>query len=267
MAPTSEPCVLCVEDHKDTYNYICQMLALAGYRTVNAATVAEGVRLAETEKFDLYLLDYDLPDGTGLDLCRLIRDFDKQTPILFHSSYSDSGLRASALEAGAQGYITKMEAFDFLEVTIRQFVESGMKTDPIAVSRAGAVSTDVFPQEDFDRFVERYNADYYYLLVRASTGHYDCLTTSFLVLKDLYGAIVKLQEVGRHEFRVPPFPLSFRANQSLLADLGFSELEMETIGNFLKFVKATQGKELDEILDEGLLIQCPIRWDESRPSP
>jgi CheY-like chemotaxis protein len=243
------------------------MLALAGYRTVNARTVAEGLRLAKSEHFDLYLLDYDLPDGTGLELCKLIRAFDARTPILFHSSRSDPGIRLAALEAGAQGYIDKMEAFDFLEMTITQFIENGRKTNPAAVSVAGAVSMEVFPQEEFDRFVGRYNSDYYFLLVRASTGQYDCLTTSFLVLKDLYSAIVKLHEVGKHEFRVAPYPLSFRANVSLLADLGFNREEMNRIDNFLNFVKETQGKELDEILDEGVLIQCPVKRDMVQPSP
>jgi CheY-like chemotaxis protein len=267
MAPTSEPRVLCVEDHKDTYDYVCQMLALAGYRTVNAQTVAEGLRLAKSEHFDLYLLDYALPDGTGLDLCKQIRSFDSRTPIIFHSSHADPDLRLAALEAGAQGYINKMEAFDFLELTITQFIGSGRKTDPVVVSRAGAVSIDTFPQEEFDRFVGRYNADYYFLLVRASTGQYDCLMTSFLVLKDLYSAIVKLHEVGKHEFRIVPYPLSFRSNATLFADLGFNQEEINLIDNFLKFIKDTQGKELDEILDAGVLIQCPVKSDLVQPSP
>ena len=45
-------------------------------------TEAEGLNRAATEKFDVILADFYLPDGTGLELCQLIRAFDPTTPIL-----------------------------------------------------------------------------------------------------------------------------------------------------------------------------------------
>lgn len=259
------PRILCVEDDPAISGYICEMLKIAGYQTTVAENVIEGLRLARGDQFDLILLDYNLPDGTGLELCKLIRALDEHTPILFYSSITDPEIRRAAMAAGAQGYIGKMEAFDILEQTITNLIESGGLKGSIAPSYAGEVPSgpsEMFLQADFDRFVERYNADYYFLLMRASTGQYDCLLTSFFVLKDLYSAISKLHEVGKFQFHLVPYPISLRASEALLSGLGFGKAEIEQIDSFLKFIKETQGREFEEIINEGILIPCPKRSDQ-----
>jgi CheY-like chemotaxis protein len=260
------PRILCVEDNPDISGYISKMLNIAGYQVDIAQNVIEGLRLAKNENFDLILLDYNLPDGTGIELCKLIRVLDTHTPIFFYSNLTDPAIRQAAIDAGAQGYIEKMEAFDLLEQTITNLIQSGGKKTAKASLPGSEVPVEIFSQQDFDRLVERYNADFHFLLMRASTGSYDCLLTSFFVLKDLYNAIIKLHEVGRCEFRVIPYPISLRASEDLLTSLAFNEEEIERIESFLKFIKETEGRELEEILDEGLLINCPKRSDENQTS-
>lgn len=68
----------------------------------------EGLRKAKDRLFDLYLLDYSLPDGTGLELARLIRQFDDSTPILIITSPHFISDREVS-DAGAQGLISKDE--------------------------------------------------------------------------------------------------------------------------------------------------------------
>jgi CheY-like chemotaxis protein len=258
------PRILCVEDNSDVSGYVCEMLKIAGYETTVAENLLDGLRLARTQHFDLILLDYYLPDGTGLELCRLIRALDPKTPLLFYSNITDPEIRRSAIAAGAQGYIRKMEAFDILEETITKLIECGGLMGSPSSSDAGAVPsgpTAMFSQADFDHFVERYNADYYFLLVRASEGQYDCLLTSFFVLKDLYTAITKLHEVGKFQLRQIPYPITFRASESLLLGLGFDAEETGRIDGFLRFVKETQGKDLEELVGAGVLIKCPKRSD------
>ncbi|MEO6727118.1 MAG: response regulator [Blastocatellia bacterium] len=261
MTLRSSPRILCVEDNRDISGYICEMLKIGGYQAVVAENVIDGLRHVRGGHFDLILLDYNLPDGTGLELCKLIRALDKQTPILFYSSITEPEIRRAAMEAGAQGYIGKMEAFDILEQTITKLIESGgVKGSPTS-SPASEVPASMFAQQDFDRFVERYNADFYFLLMRASTGQHDCLLTSFFVLKDLYTAISKLHEVGRFQFRILPYPISLRTSEALLKDMGFDEPGIDRIDSFLKFIKETQGRELEDIINDGVLIPCPKRSD------
>jgi hypothetical protein len=111
-------------------------------------------------------------------------------------------------------------------------------------------------QEDFEKFVESYNNDYLYLLTRAGSGSYDCLITSFRVLKDLYDMIIKLHETSRLEFQVVPHPLTFRASDAFLDSLGFNGDQIKLIYGFLNHVKITQGKEFEECLDDDIPFKC-----------
>jgi CheY-like chemotaxis protein len=103
--------ILCVDDHDD----MCSLIAtiLSDYEVVSAQSKAEGLRKATGGLFDLYLLDYYLPDGTGLELCLLIRDFDDSTPILFVTDVSELG-QQQIQNVNAQGLIRKDELPDAL---------------------------------------------------------------------------------------------------------------------------------------------------------
>jgi DNA-binding response OmpR family regulator len=105
--PMPDKSILYIEDHEDTRLMIISALEIDGYRVVTARTFSAGLMLAQNSRFDLYLIDYMLPDGSGIDLCRAIRAFDSTTPILFLTGVSDPEVREQAFEAGAQGYIVK----------------------------------------------------------------------------------------------------------------------------------------------------------------
>ncbi len=113
-------------------------------------------------------------------------------------------------------------------------------------------------QDDFDKFVRSYNTDYFYLLSRAGSGSYDCLITSFTVLKDLYDVINKLHDTTHLEFRVVPHPLTFRASDAFLNGLGFRDEQVRLIYGFLEHVKQTQGKDFEECLEQGVPFKCAV---------
>jgi hypothetical protein len=111
-------------------------------------------------------------------------------------------------------------------------------------------------QGEFDRFVKDYNEDYKLLLTRASKRHYNCLLTSFLVLKDFYNMIQVMFDTGLYTYEILPYPFSFRADYVLLSQLGFDENGIESIFGFLDFVKTTQGMEFEACLEAGTLAMC-----------
>ena len=104
---TQNPRVLYIEDHEDTRELVTLLLSQKGYEVVTGATIESGITLAVAQKYDLYLLDSWLPDGSGLDLCQKIRELDKTTPILFYSAAAYASDHELALKCGAQGYLTK----------------------------------------------------------------------------------------------------------------------------------------------------------------
>ena len=75
--------ILCVDDNDDTCFMLSTLLGQAGYEVRSASSITEGLRLAESEHFDLYILDSQIRGRNGLDLCRRIREFDRTTPIIF----------------------------------------------------------------------------------------------------------------------------------------------------------------------------------------
>ena len=99
--------ILCVEDHADTSALLKTILEKDGYEAVGASTVAEALDLARGAGFDLYLIDRWLPDGEGIELCRMIRTFDSNTPIVFLTADARETTRVQAMAAGAQGYMVK----------------------------------------------------------------------------------------------------------------------------------------------------------------
>ena len=107
MQAYNTPRVLYIEDHEDTRELVQLVLEQRSYEVVTGATIESGIALAGSQHFDLYLLDSWLPDGSGLDLCRQIREFDKATPILFYSAAAYEIDKDQALNCGAQAYLIK----------------------------------------------------------------------------------------------------------------------------------------------------------------
>jgi two-component system, OmpR family, response regulator len=103
----TNPRVLYIEDHEDTRELVTLLLGQKSFEVVTGATIESGIALALTQEFDLYLLDSWLPDGSGLDLCERIRQFDQTTPILFYSAAAYASDHEMALRCGAQAYLIK----------------------------------------------------------------------------------------------------------------------------------------------------------------
>ncbi|HEU4769086.1 MAG TPA: response regulator [Pyrinomonadaceae bacterium] len=104
---TKLPHILFADDHPDIRELVQVMLQAAGFRVCTAGNAADALQLVRTEQFDALLLDYWMPDATGIQLCRDIRTFDQHTPILICSGAVTQGDREAAALAGAQGFLEK----------------------------------------------------------------------------------------------------------------------------------------------------------------
>jgi DNA-binding response OmpR family regulator len=113
--------VLYVEDNRDSFEMLRVMLGLSQIDLQCAVTVSEASIRAGTERFDLFLLDTGLPDGSGINLCSTLRAFHPQVPVLFYSGEAHAEDIRLAMAAGADGYITKPHS-DKLAATIMRLV-------------------------------------------------------------------------------------------------------------------------------------------------
>src|SRR6476661_3829355 len=100
---------LIVEDLPDIRAWLAQVAdeAFPGMQLVLASRVAEGVAAMAAQQFDLALVDLGLPDGSGIDLLRMLQDRQPQAVSVVVSIYDDDEHLFPALQAGAFGYLLK----------------------------------------------------------------------------------------------------------------------------------------------------------------
>jgi len=84
----------------------------------NVTSEDVGFRLARRLLFDMYLLGDCRTDGSGVDLCKRIRAFDSNTPIIFLSNTGRDDFRQAAIEAGANACLGRLEGLSRLRDTM-----------------------------------------------------------------------------------------------------------------------------------------------------
>ncbi len=99
--------ILYTEDDADTRELVSFVLGRNNYRVMLAENNDSALLLARSNQFDLYMIDNWMPGGSGIDLCKKLREFDSHTPILFYSGAAHDRDKQEALSSGAQGYLIK----------------------------------------------------------------------------------------------------------------------------------------------------------------
>ena len=110
--------ILIIDDTETNRYAFSRLLGKAGYSTLQASTLTEGTALLDANPVDLVILDVNLPDGTGFDMCVRIKNRPEHasTPVLMTSALFIEGRdRAQGLDCGADGYLTT--PIDALELT------------------------------------------------------------------------------------------------------------------------------------------------------
>ncbi|MEY2562135.1 MAG: hypothetical protein QOH88_328 [Verrucomicrobiota bacterium] len=139
--------ILLIEDHEDTARVLTRMLTNAGFGVSHAATVARARELAATRRFDLVVSDVGLPDGSGLDLMRHLRDTQNLTGIALSGFGSDDDVAASAA-AGFAEHVIKPVDWERLKSAIERLAppkdlagrSPGGSSDPPLDERRAAAS-------------------------------------------------------------------------------------------------------------------------------
>lgn len=111
--------ILIIEDEQGISRFLSDGLREEGYDTTTASDGAEGLRLYRESRPDLILLDWMLPSMEGIEVCRVIRESDRSTPILFLTARDTVSETVEGLRAGADDYIKKPFSFEELLERIR----------------------------------------------------------------------------------------------------------------------------------------------------
>lgn len=109
--------ILLVEDEAHVVSFIKKGLTEEGYEVSVAFDGKTGLQLALSNVFDFIILDIMLPEMNGLEVCKNIRNENKNVPILFLTALGTSENIVLGLESGADDYLVK--PFKFIELVAR----------------------------------------------------------------------------------------------------------------------------------------------------
>ena len=119
--------VLCVDDHTDISALIKIMLGARGFEVIVANSCDQARKTADSEPFDLFLLDSRLPDGSGVDLCREIHGLYPETPVVFFSGVAFEAERRRGVQAGASEYLIKPNDLNRLGRTVELYTSDAVE--------------------------------------------------------------------------------------------------------------------------------------------
>ena len=105
-AGQAERHVLVVDDEPQILRALGVVLRSGGFKVASAGSAAEAVRAAALRPPAAVLLDLRLPDGSGVEVCRTIRQWSA-APLIVVSASDDEDQKIEALDAGADDYVTK----------------------------------------------------------------------------------------------------------------------------------------------------------------
>ncbi|HVW28443.1 MAG TPA: response regulator [Polyangiaceae bacterium] len=99
--------ILIVEDEVRLRVNLVRVLSRRAFVMEQAATVAEAKKLLMERTYDAVLLDWQLPDGSGLDVCAAIRAHNREVHIIMFTGRADHSDRLRAFDAGVDDYVVK----------------------------------------------------------------------------------------------------------------------------------------------------------------
>lgn len=117
----TKPCVLIADDDKEIVDLIADSLEDEGFATVKAYSGQDVLELTKDRSYALLLLDIMMPNGSGTEICRTIRD-RVTAPIVFITAKSRDLDKVVGFEIGADDYITKPFSIDELVARVKAHI-------------------------------------------------------------------------------------------------------------------------------------------------
>jgi two-component system KDP operon response regulator KdpE len=139
---SAEPLLLVVDDEAGILRLIKLELSAQGFRVITASSGEEALRLAEEQRPDAVLLDIMMPEITGLEVMRRLRE-RTNIPVLLVTAKDKDADKVRGLELGADDYIVKPFSPDELGARVRAVLRRGLGQDVERVVRAGDVEIDL----------------------------------------------------------------------------------------------------------------------------
>ncbi len=115
--------ILVVDDEQSMQDFLRLLLESAGYDVSVASSMKEGESRFRKGGIDLVLSDIIMPDGTGLELLRAIKELDARTSVIMMTAYASTKTAIEAMKLGAYDYVSKPFDVDELQLLVQKALE------------------------------------------------------------------------------------------------------------------------------------------------
>ena len=146
--------LLIVDDDPELLRFLMEELSGAGHQCTGCDNGQDALVRLRTESFDLVVLDWTLPDFTGVELCRRLRRSANTTPVLMLTARDDVDERVQALDAGVDDYLTKPFNLKELHARVRAQLRRG-SYEQVARGSANSLELGDLRLDPIERNVQR----------------------------------------------------------------------------------------------------------------
>jgi two-component system KDP operon response regulator KdpE len=197
-ARAAQPDILIVDDEVQIRRLLRLTLEAAGYRVREAATGSLGLNEAAVTRPDAVILDLSLPDQSGLDVLRRLREWS-QLPVLILSVKGAEADKIAALDAGADDYLTKPFGGGELLARMRVLLRRAQPASEVSVVHFGDIEVDFAKRTVTKAGVDAHLTVKEYALLRLLLQHRGKVVTHRQLLRDVWGPD---HETDTHYLRV-----------------------------------------------------------------
>ena len=131
--------ILIIEDDRTFSQILEGFLKKHDHDPHITSNVGKSLELLETQQFDLLLVDYRLPDGTGFDVLTYLREKGTLTPLIIMTSFSDVKTAVKSIQLGAADYITKPVNPDELLMLLTRVLKKPDLQPSLSIEHADAI--------------------------------------------------------------------------------------------------------------------------------
>lgn len=192
----NEPVVLIVDDEPAIRRLLRTTLVSQSWRVLEAGTGEAAIRIAAETPPDIVLLDLGLPDIDGVDVLRRIRAASPTLPVIILSVRDDERGKVTALEAGADDYVTKPFSMAELIARLRNALRHGLQqegTVPLFVS--GDLKVDLVRRQIFRDELEIRLSPREWDILRMLVRYAGRVLTHQMIMSQLWGVTGDVQQL------------------------------------------------------------------------